>query len=142
MLIHLIMILSKSQASREVYHFKSTGGRITIKVPKGGHTGSKMSCLVELQNGFQCIDYGLLHISGVFWSTVLCFNREMPILLSLCLRGYVHYKKRSMPYYMAVLYSILWTICIKLHKDKPNNAIYQLLTSLSLSYIDIMSFPL
>ena len=32
--------------------------------------GKKMSYLVEIHNGFQCIDYGLLYISEKFRSTV------------------------------------------------------------------------
>ena len=53
----------------------------------------KLSRLVELRNGFQCIDYGLLHLSDKIWSTVSCFNWEMPILLSVGLREYVCYRK-------------------------------------------------
>ena len=68
-------------------------GRVTIKVPKAGYTRSKMRCLVELHNGFQSIDYGLLHISELFRSTVSCFNWEIPILLSVGLSWNVHYIK-------------------------------------------------
>ena len=88
-------------------------GRITIRLPKGGHTGSKMTCLVELHNSFQCIDYDLLHISEKFRSTVSCFNWEMPILLIVGLVGYIHYKKAHailcgciIQYFMDTIYKI------------------------------------
>ena len=63
----------------------------------------------------------------------------MPILLSVDLRG-AYTIKRPMPYYVAVLYSILWITYIKFNKQKSDNAIYHLLAYLSLSYIDIMRF--
>ena len=75
---------------------------VTIKIhyqqnhnqgPQGWPHRVKLSCLVELHNGLRCIDYGLLHISEKFRSTVSYFNWEMPILLGVGLRGYVHYKK-------------------------------------------------
>ena len=49
-------------------------------------------CYPHPHNGFQCLDY-VLHTSEKFQSTISCFNWEMPISLSVGLRGYVHHKK-------------------------------------------------
>ena len=40
-------------------------GRITTRVPKGSHTGTKISCLVEIHNGFQFTDYSMLCVREV-----------------------------------------------------------------------------
>ena len=88
-------------------HWCHEGTTITLNTGPMTHTAESQSgclrvatqgqkcCLVELRKDFQCIDYGLLHISEKFRCTVLCFNCEMPILLSLGLRGYVHYKNKA-----------------------------------------------
>ena len=51
-----------------------TFGRITIRVPKGGHARSKIFCIVEIHDGFQVTNCNLLCMLEKFRSRVLCFT--------------------------------------------------------------------
>ena len=54
-----------------------------------------------------------------FRNAVSCYDREMPILLCTCLRGYVHYKKEAYAMLCGYIIKYITTnvhkICIKIN---------------------------